>query len=271
MSSPAARTMRFVKHLIAGAVVLAGSASSASATILELTTAGTSGFINTAFFQQIAPSSTGTGVIDSFVRLEDATPRGIEVEGFNTDGIRYYDELGGVFTHSLLLSAVPEVTIGGVVYYQFLLDINQTGSDPLLSLYELQVLLGATGSPTGPSLSSVGTLSLSSGGTLIYDLDAGSDGDSYIDLNYNLNTGSGSGDMFFYMPKPAGINEAQFLYLYSKFGIPNDNNDGFEEWAILKAPTGGSDTETPVPEPGSMILLGSGLVLVASRLRRKRS
>jgi len=275
------------------AIAVAGVASQASATTLNLTSEPSSGTINGALFVQVDEQSTGTGVIDPFVRLgtnEDL------VEGFNTDGVRYYDEKAGPWTHSLLVSDIPEVgfdstgspcTIGDAgctAYYQFLLDINQTGTDPLLSLYELQVLIGSTASPSGPNIDANGNLILS-GATLLYDLDAGAvDGDSVINLDYSLNTGSGSGDMFFYMPKPALIDESQFLYLYSKFGIPNNNNDGFEEWTLFCTPTspddpdcvgggsdGGTDSETPVPEPGSLILLGSGLVLAANRFRRRHA
>lgn len=278
------------------AIAVAGVASQASATTLNLLSEPSSGTINGALFVQIDTQSTGTGVIDPFVRIQDASPKGSEVEGFNTDGVRYFDEKAGQWTHSLLVSEIPEVgfdgtgspcTIGDAgcnAYYQFILDINQTGTDPLLSLYELQVLIGDTASPSGPNISASGNLLLA-GATLLYDLDAGAfDGDSLINLDFSLNSGSGSGDMFFYMPKPALIDESQYLYLYSKFGIPNDNNDGFEEWAIFCTPTdpndpdclgggsdGGTDSETPVPEPGSLILLGSGLVLAANRFRRRHA
>src|SRR5262249_55027686 len=101
------------------------------------------------------------------------------------------------FTRHLNLSAVPIVTIGGVQYREFLLDINQMANNPLLSLDELQLFVGNANSPTGGTLDANGTLTLP-GFTRIYDRDANAGGDSTIELNFHLNPGSGGGDMFAY-------------------------------------------------------------------------
>lgn len=290
--------MRFLRQKLVVAALVMGVTSSASASTIDLTTAGASGSFTVGldFFQQISPSSTGTGVIDPIVRITDARPsvctggnpctfdpRGEDVEGYNTDARPVsFDELTDTnYTKSLLLSAVPEVTLAdGFVYYQFLLDINQTGASPELSLNELQIFFGNAGNLSGSTKDANGTLTaFGANATLIYDMDA--TGVNNVLLDFSLNSGSGSGDMFFYLRKPAGVDEVgKYLYLYSHFGYPNAaiNNDGFEEWSILKCPVdnptcfnSGSDSETPVPEPGSMFLLGSGLVLAASRLRRKKA
>jgi hypothetical protein len=105
-------------------------------------------------------------------------------------------------------------------------------------------------------------------------------------LDYSDNNGSGSGDMYFYVPvsrlngNPAGNN---YLYLYSQFGATGDlsssttkgkgknavalsigqdltSNAGFLEW-------------TAVPEPGSYALVLSlmlgGLFFVKRKLSRR--
>ena len=67
--------MRRLAVFLVSGVMATGSAWGAACTSpslttgLDLTTAGASGFINGAFFQQVPDQSTGTGVIDPFVRL----------------------------------------------------------------------------------------------------------------------------------------------------------------------------------------------------------
>ena len=205
--------------LLGTAAVIAASITSARA--LDLTTAGSSGTVNGAFFQQVPDQTTGTGVIQPFLRVQG---NGIET-GLNTSLSSVLgDTKTGIWTHDILLSAVPIVTLGGVQYYQFLLDINQTGANPLLSLNKLEIW---TSPGTLPEANSYDDLA-AGGATKKWELT------STIELNYALNPGSGAGDMFAYIPLsvvgPAGTLS---LYLYTEFGTPNGSNDGFEEWAEI--------------------------------------
>ena len=45
--------------------------------------------------------------------------------------------------HHLLVSDSVGATIGGVDYYEFLLDVNQTAADPILSLDNVQIFTRA--------------------------------------------------------------------------------------------------------------------------------
>src|SRR5947209_2145212 len=121
-------------------LVLAGQAR---AGIIDLTTAGSSGFDanHIGFFQQMTQQPTGTGVIQSFVRVNPGGSPDFE-RGYNTSGrpLQYDENTSPMYTRDLLLSDVPTVTgLSGIVYRVFLLDINQTNSSPLLNLNEIQI------------------------------------------------------------------------------------------------------------------------------------
>jgi len=265
--------------LLKGACVISllGSGLAAQATSLDLTDPmGTfSGTINGAFFIRSDMQSTGTGVIDSFVRINPGGNKSPE-EGYNASVRPVMDDVNTspTFTHDILLKNIPIVTNPGSAtgtYYEFLLDINNFNSSPLLSLDKVQIYTRSTALTDATSLAS-----LMSGSTPRYNMDVGADGDSEVLLNYSINSGSGSGDMFLYVPTSAfaGASPDDFVYLYSMFGAKGGNysaNDGFEEWAIrlqgdLPPPPPG------VPDAGSTLsLLGLsmlGLQSVARRLNK---
>ena len=222
----------------------AALAASMPASALDLVNAGDSGFVNGAFFQQVADQSTGTGVIEPFLRLQ---ANGTE-QGFNTSVNNVLDNKDGIWTHSLLVSDVPVVNLGGTNYFQVLLDINQAGANPLLSLDQLKVYRQATG-----NISTLAGLT-----NQIYNLDGA--GDAFIRLNYDLNPGSGAGDMFAYIPVTGA---GDYFYLYSQFGSINASNDGFEEWATV-------GISQPIPEPETYALMMAGLGVMGAVARRRK-
>ncbi|HEV8377598.1 MAG TPA: hypothetical protein VGP99_02020 [Tepidisphaeraceae bacterium] len=242
-----------------GAALAQGAVIIMTPEVLHDLSNGGSVTINNADFVTVDQAPTGSGVIHSFVRVSSAN-QGV-VEGYNTDGrpLQFDENTSATFTRSQKLSDLQIATRNGRDYYQFLLDINQQSSHPLLTLNELEIYLG-----NAPDLLSYSP-NRSGGGTgfgpnasFVYDLDQGTD--NAIDLNYNLNSGSGSGDMWAYIPK-ANFDAAQagnnndFVYLYSKFGIPHPNNDGYEEWSGVEGPN------NVVPEPSALL---AGLFVVAA-------
>jgi len=228
--------------------------SAQAATIVDLTTAGSNGSSNGALYQQVPDQSTGTGVIDPFLRIQG----NVTEQGYNTEAGTPFETKGGSWTHDLQLSDLVTKTIGGVSYYEFLLDINQTGANPLLSLDNFQIFTSAT-----PAGSSTAANFLTTLGTLRYNNDTGAQGDTTVQLNFSLNPGSGAGDAFIYVPTSnfAGVSSSAYVVFYALFGTPDPSNDGFEEFSIV-----GTPTTTSVPDGGAtagmlgMAMLGLGLL-----------
>jgi hypothetical protein len=240
----------------------------AMAAVVDLTAAGASGVINAALFEQIDPQSTGTGTISSFAQ-QSPHGNGTTSRAYNTTVNNVLDNSSSDnFNRSIFLSDVPTVLRAGTPYRQFLLDVNENsgGGNQFISLDEIQVFVG------GAANSSVTTFTagvLDHDGALVYRLDAGAD--NWISLNYALNSGSGSGDMFLLIPSAAfaGFAGSDAVTLYSQFGLQGVNpsgftgnfggSAGFEEWAVLHA-----------PEPSALVLGVFALAAAALRCRAKR-
>jgi len=283
--------MKKIQTVLSMGLFAALAVSPSRANVVDLTVAGnctpiTAGnlascSIGTAVFTLAFQQSTGTGVIDPFVRQQDD---GINT-GMNTDANNVYDDLNGAFTHSIKVNQFGVLTnpLGnGIDYVRFLLDINEVASQgqEFLILDSLKIVtVDAAG---GGSLTTIAAATANAGAD-IYDMNppsAGS-GPNGVKLNYNLNPGSGAGDMFVYIPASlfAGTGN-NFLYLYSQFGnvtpfgLPQgyDTSDGFEEWSRVNADGGGAGGGNPVPEPSQFLsLFVVGIPVVIGYIRKRRA
>jgi hypothetical protein len=264
------RIIRPAAVALTAGVALA-AAGAARAALVDLSTANASGTINGASFDQGDLQPAGTGFINSFVRIQN---NGIE-QGYNTSirPVAFDEKTDGNFTRFITYGEVPTVMVGGVAYKQFFLDINQEHNVPnnLLSLDKLKIWtkqgqLTENSTNVGPdnaTATQTGASGSTGFGTLRYNMDQG--GDNEVLLNATLSHGSGQSDMFLNVPVSFFGNTADsdFLTLYSLFGVENQANATFEEWAIQEA-----TPLIPLPAAAWMGIIGLGTVGVTRRLRR---
>jgi hypothetical protein len=248
-----------VLRLTAVAAALLACATSArlSAVAYDLTTAGSSALVNGALFQTTTISSTGTGVISPFLRLQgNGSEQGLNSDSANND--LFADTKAGAWTHDVVLADLG-IQAG---FVGFLLDINQSSANPTL-LFDSFKVYTRSGSITDGSQDTLADLN---DAILRYDLGANS-----LLLNYDLNPGSGGGDLLIFLPTSffQGATLADNLYVVAGF---SGANAGFEEFSTfgIERPTPGT-FGSPVPENTNvLVLLGAGMIGIFA-LRRKRT
>ena len=214
-------------------------------------------FQGAIFRQSQFETSAGTGLVNPFLKTNTNDEA---FNAFNTSGTKPNTVTGGGSddTRDLPLNYVPQVSIdpdgaGGVgpqPYREIRLDINQNNNVPasLLSLDEFIIHISSkplipTNASNLPDFAAVA----GSNPLLVYDLDA--IGDSWLKMDGDLQSGSGQGDIFFYIPEAAfgaagtacpfdgAVGDCgKYLYLTARFGDHYINNDGFEEFAVRKLP-----------------------------------
>ena len=150
--------------ILSGAALVGSVAflSSAGAAVYDLSQGPSSAEINGAiFYVEENLQTVGTGVIDSFLRIEDKNPSQTETvcegpvsgnntceQGYNTSNqspdkkVQYdeQDNQGSNWNHSLYLGDIPTIEIDGTEYLEFLLDVNEPKEQDMrfITLDELQ-------------------------------------------------------------------------------------------------------------------------------------
>lgn len=267
-------TVKTILPAAAFAFSLFATNNACAATTFYDLSSGATATINNAIFSTVTFQSSGTGIMDPFVRIQQSQNNTYEA-GYNTSlGTPLNDD--NSWNYDLMLSDLQSVNVNGTDYFVFRLDLNEprNSNDGQISLNQVQIYgstspgaLGVTmDSTTGRAVGSFG-----GGASLVYDMNSNADptGNSVV-LDYNLYPqGSGSGDMQLLIPTSL-FNGLTYVIMYSQFGsypisdgIPSDA--GFEEWSALKG-------ASVVPEPstvvaGALLLIPLG-VQTFRRLRK---
>ncbi|TPK05869.1 hypothetical protein FJ872_25525 [Mesorhizobium sp. B2-5-9] len=171
---------------------------------------------------------SGTGNYDSFLRLQ-AT--GVE-EGFNTDQNGNVVDNKASFTHDLQYSNLQAITVDGVQYIEFRLDLNESNNDVNgnITLTGLDIYISNAGATLADYNADF------AGFTTVFHLTADQ-------LLIDSNHGSGTDDYRVLVPvsdfTAAGVSPDSYVTLSSGF---SGANGGFEEWRTLTTPGTGTDT-----------------------------
>jgi len=233
-------------------------ANGAHAAVVDLINGDSGSLTNqygTANFEFTQPQPTGTGYIKPFLRVQNNPTE----QGYNTSGVTPaapFDDKAGPWTHDLTYAdlVTTEVSISGQLYFKLMLDVNEPGgTKSTITLTDLRFYTSSQGSLTTTDLSQLGTLRY-----------AMTPGDQVL-LDASRNNGSGSGDMFAYIPVSAfaGTSLSDFVYMYCAFGNSDfQSAGGFEEWTLVV---------NPIPEASSFFpIVGLLAAVFSTQFVRRR-
>jgi hypothetical protein len=192
-----------------------------------------------------------------FVRIATPTSGPGVSQGYNTDARPLqFNELDVAATRAWKLKNVPVVTIDGVNYREFVLNVNQTKNKPFISLDEVRVFIDNTATLSNYN-TSTGKLT---GAKLVYNMDAGGDNAIKLKALRNEDNTPVAGEMALLVPESLfaaqNAKPNSYVYLYSKFGgqaASGGNtftaNGGTEAWGARFAPV----SEAPATLSGNII------------------
>lgn len=182
----------------------------------------------------------------TFLRIE-SLPGISTSEGYNIDGslVKSQNPENQQLSHSLKLSDVPIVNIGGKDYREFILEISEPGKTKANSdltkivLEKLQIFLG-----NAPNLANYPTFNGKAG--KIFELD------QHSVLLQDINPDRGGHDYFVYISNifftDSNKGAKKYIYLFSKF---SDAEGRDVEWAVRKLDQAGLLPIIPAGAGGS--------------------
>lgn len=261
--------------------------SATNSIILANAQSGLGNFSNTAL-------TSGSGNFTTLYRTSDSNDADAVERGFNSS-VGYdpansgdnttnarYDQISGVGNPIARPMDITVVNISGTLYFEFLLDGGESGSDRSISLDQIMIFTAPANATfpagvesTNPTPDAVDLMSYFNSGTtanLIYSLDEFDSSGNITTNNTALieffDQGNGKPDFGVYVPVQAVIDTIDpydgRLYFWTEqggFGSLGGFNFGasstFEEWAYIKD---GTPYSAYIPEPqvyvAGFLLLG---------------
>lgn len=259
------------------------------ATMIDYTAPGVAYGVNGATIYTLAPpySSSGSGTFGGYLKVLGNTP---VITGISTDSATVMTDVSASQTSALpyatLADGTHNVTINGTGnYLSFGLDLNEpANADSFVSIDVVNIYHSSVSTLTASSLSNFLTGNGSNAPTLVWSMDAGSEGDVTLLVDATLTAGSGQANMGFAIPSSVFSNfTSGYFYIYyseGSAGVLNGNDygnaGGFEEFGLISGQgnintslmTDVTPVTIPVPEPSTAVLGGLGVLAL---LRRRRA
>lgn len=207
--------------------------------VINLTAPGASHTINGSGEDAIILDSvnigSGTGNYNTFLAIGDNDGNEFGFNSNDTSPINPTNPNQDLSkSEVVLLSTVPITVIGGVEYYEFRMDLNEPNNATAgqISLDTFKIYSSAS--------STIEDLAVLQAQNLVYNMDAGADGDISVVLS-ELSSGSGTDDYAILVPvsKFAGLDPATtYMYVYAEMGYLGGDSvgdGGFEEFNLQTA------------------------------------
>lgn len=225
------RSSRFVSILLIMLLLLPTMIFNSVAAIQEIDLSVKNGSktatVNGAIWEQFpGDKSAGTGNFNTYLSMQ--------AQGSNTTQLGYnsnrktleFDEKKS-WTMALPLAVVPVVEVGGILYREFVVDINESKPQNLISLDKFQIWQTNLIDLSGYDLSNY---SFPTGASKVYDIDT--NGDASLTLDYLVNSGSGWHDYRVLIPNAWFDQSIQYVTMFAYHGLNHRSDTGFEEWGV---------------------------------------